>query len=124
MGGRAHGTGQQPRHPLPHHSGWWAVRHLPLEERQPLGKTVLLPERTGPVLLGERPRRRRSVVEALLVLRHPARDGIVASQVGQRLGHHRPVIGQAGGTVVGRRGREQRQCIVERLRFHRSSMAI
>ena len=67
-----------------------------------------------------------AVVEPAPVVRHPARDGVGAAQVRQRLGHHRPVVGQAERTVLGRRAGEDGQGVVEGLRdlcLHRPSMS-
>ena len=54
-------------------------------------------------------RRRRRGVETLPVVRHPARDGVVAPEVRQRLGRHRAVVGQTERPVVRRGGGEHRQ---------------
>ena len=98
--------GQQARHPLPHHGGDGPVGDLALEEGEPLGEAVGLrrARRASPPPSAAAPaavRRRGGPVP-----RHPARDGIVPAQVRQRLGDHRPVIGQADRAVAGCGGGE------------------
>jgi hypothetical protein len=123
VGGRADGPGKQPRHPLAHHGGHGPVGDLALEQGEPFGKAVVVAERGGPLLLRQRSRRGRCLVETGPVSGHPATDGVGPAQVGQRLGDHGAVVGQPDRPVIGRGGGKDRQGVIEGLRSHRPSMA-